>query len=164
MSYQTKKTIISLVASLVILTSYCISVYNHYKVENIISNDLQYWAKLMVTYIGIGVAVSIVLQIMFHIYLSIYLSIKDNINDNKAINHKLELEMVEDEMDKLIGLKAMRIGYIIVSVGFVSSLIYLTFGTSIVIVLNIMYLSFFIGSMSEGLSNLFFYYRGVHNG
>lgn len=164
MSYQTKKTITSLVASLIILVSYCLNIYNHYKAGNIIENDLQFWAKQMVTYIVVGVIVTIVLHIVFHIYLSINLAIKEEIKDDKAINRKLELEMVEDEMDKLIELKSMRVGYIVVSTGFVSSLVYLALGGSVVIVLNIMYLSFFIGSLSEGLSNLFFYFRGVRNG
>lgn len=164
MSYQTKKTITSLMASLIILVSYCLSIYNQYKAGNILENDLQFWAKQMVIYIIVGVVVTIVLHIVFHIYLSINLAIKEEIKDDKAINRKLELEMVEDEMDKLIELKSMRVGYIIVSIGFVSSLVYLAFGGNIVIVLNIMYLSFFMGSLSEGLSNLFFYYKGVRNG
>ncbi len=164
MTYQTKKTITSLVASLIILVSYCLSIYNHYKAGNIIENDLQYWAKQMVTYIVVGVIVTIVLHIVFHIYLSINLAIKEQSKDDKEINRKLELEMIEDEMDKLIELKSMRVGYIVVSVGFVSSLVYLAFGGNIVVVLNIMYLSFFVGSLSEGLSNLFFYFKGVRNG
>jgi len=146
MTYQTKKTITSLVASLIILVSYCLSIYNHYKAGNI------------------GVIVTIVLHIVFHIYLSINLAIKEQSKDDKEINRKLELEMIEDEMDKLIELKSMRVGYIVVSVGFVSSLVYLAFGGNIVVVLNIMYLSFFVGSLSEGLSNLFFYFKGVRNG
>ncbi len=164
MTYQTKKTITSLVASLIILVSYCLSIYNHYKAGNIIENDLQYWAKQMVTYIVVGVIVTIVLHIVFHIYLSINLAIKEQSKDDKEINRKLELEMIEDEMDKLIELKSMRVGYIVVSVGFVSSLVYLAFGGNIVVVLNIMYLSFFVGSLSEGLSNLYFYFKGVRNG
>lgn len=164
MTYQTKKTITSLVASLIILVSYCLSIYNHYKAGNIIENDLQFWAKQMVTYIVIGVIVTIVLHIVFHIYLSINIAIKEEIKDDKAINRKLEFEMVEDEMDKLIELKSMRVGYIVVSIGFVTSLVYLAFGGNIVLVLNIMYLSFFVGSLSEGISNLFFYFKGIRNG
>lgn len=164
MTYQTKKTITSLVASLIILVSYCLSIYNYYKAGNIIENDLQFWAKQMVTYIVVGVIVTIVLHIVFHIYLSINLAIKEEIKDDKTINRKIELEMVEDEMDKLIELKSMRVGYIVVSIGFVTSLVYLAFGGNIVLVLNIMYLSFFVGSLTEGISNLFFYFKGVRNG
>lgn len=164
MTYQTKKTITSLIASLIILVSYCLSVSNQFSKGNTMNTDLQFWAKQMVTYIVVGVVVTIVLHIVFHIYLSINLAIKEEIKDDKAINHKLELEMIEDEMDKLIELKSMRVGYIVVSIGFVSSLVFLAFGGNIILVLNIMYLSFFIGSFSEGLSNLFFYFKGVRNG
>jgi hypothetical protein len=164
MTYQTKKTITSLIASLIILVSYCLSVSNQFSEGKPLNTDLQFWAKQMVTYIVVGVVVTIVLHIVFHIYLSINLAIKEEIKDDKAINHKLELEMIEDEMDKLIELKSMRVGYIVVSIGFVSSLVYLAFGGDIILVLNSMYLSFFIGSLSEGLSNLFFYFKGVRNG
>ena len=163
MSYQAKKTITSLIASLIIFISYCLSVLNDVSAAIIMDNDYVYWARKMLLFILIGILINIVLHIVFHIYLSINLSVKQGTKDNKEINRKLELEMVEDEMDKLIELKSLRVGYIVVSIGFISALAYLAFGSSLVIGLNIMYLSFYIGSFVEGLTNLFFYFRGIRN-
>lgn len=159
MTYQTKKTIVSLLASIAILISYCISVYNDISKGLTLENDATFWAKKMLIFIAIGVAINMISFIVFHILLSVNLSVKDS----KEINRKLELEMVEDEMDKLIELKSLRVGYIIASTGFILGLILLAFNTSIAIVLNILFLSFFVGAIAEGISNLFFYFRGIRN-
>ena len=159
MTYQTKKTMVSLLASIAILISYCISVYNDISKGLTLENDATFWAKKKLIFIAIGVAINIISFIVFHILLSVNLSVKDS----KEINRKLELEMVEDEMDKLIELKSLRVGYIIASTGFILGLILLAFNTSIAIVLNILFLSFFVGAIAEGISNLFFYFRGIRN-
>lgn len=163
MTYQTKKTMVSLLASIAILISYCISVYNDISKGLTLENDATFWAKKMLIFIAIGVAINIISFIVFHILLSVNLTVKDSMKDSKEINRKLELEMVEDEMDKLIELKSLRVGYIIASTGFILGLILLAFNTSIAIVLNILFLSFFVGAITEGISNLFFYFRGIRN-
>ena len=163
MTYQTKKTMVSLLASIAILISYCISVYNDISKGLTLENDATFWAKKMLIFIAIGVAINIITFIVFHILLSVNLSVKDSMKDSKEIIRKLELEMVEDEMDKLIELKSLRVGYIIASKGFILGLILLAFNTSIEIVLNILFLSFFVGDIAEGISNLFCYFRGIRN-
>ena len=163
MTYQTKKTIVSLLASIAILISYFISVYNDISIGLTLENDATFWAKKMLIFIAIGVAINIISFIVFHILLSVNLSVKDSMKDSKKIIRKLELEMIEDEMDKLIELKSLRVGYIIASTGFILGLILLAFNTSIAIVLNILFLSFFVGAIAEGISNLFFYFRGIRN-
>lgn len=164
MSYQAKKTITNLVAGVIILVSYCVSVFNEYSAGNTLVNDTSFWAKKMLIYIIIGIGITIVLNIIFHIYLSVNLAIKEeNRNDDKAISRKLELEMVEDEMDKLIELKSHRVGYIIVGIGFMTALVYLAFGSSIAIGLNLIFVSFYMGSFAEGLTILYFYFRGILN-
>lgn len=72
--------------------------------------------------------------------------------------------MVEDEMDKLIELKAMRIGFAIAGIGFVLSLITLVLDYAPAVMLNVIFFSFSIGSMIEGITKLYFYKRGVRNG
>ena len=163
MTYQTKKTMVSLLASIAILISYCISVYNDISKGLTLENDATFWAKKMLIFIAIGVAINIISFIVFHILLSVNLTVKDSMKDSKEIIRKLELEMVEDEMDKLIELKSLRVGYFIANAGFILGLILLAFNTSIAIVLNILFLSFFVGAIAEGISNLFFYFRGIRN-
>lgn len=163
MSYHAKRTITSIIASLIILVSYCLSVYNDYSAGLLPENDIQYWAQKMLVFIGIGIVVTIILHILFHIGLSINIAIRDQDKDDKAITRKIELEMVEDEMNKLIELKSLRVGYIFAGAGFVISLGLLAFGLSIVIALNLLFLSFYLGSFAEALTTLFFNFRGVRN-
>lgn len=163
MTYQTKKTMISLMTSLILLFSYCITVYNDFSKGLIFENDARFWARRMLLFIAIGVVLNIISFIVFHILLSVNVSVKGSTTDSKEINRKLELEMIEDEMDKLIELKALRVGYIVSSTGFILSLILFAFNIAIAIVLNILFLSFFVGGIFEGFSNLFFYFRGIRN-
>lgn len=163
MTYQTKKTLVSLMASLILLISYCISVYNDFSKALILENDASFWARKMLLFIGIGIVINIISFIVFHILLSVNLTVKDSTKDSKEINRKLELEMVEDEMDKLIELKSLRVGYIIASIGFILGLILLALNASLAIVLNTLFLSFFVGAIAEGISNLFYYFRGIRN-
>lgn len=163
MSYHAKKTITSIISSFIILVSYGVSVYNEYSAGLLSENDAQYWAQKMLIFIGIGIVVTIVLHIIFHIFLSISISIQNRDIDDKTINHKLELEMVEDEMNKLIELKSLRVGYIVTGIGFIIYLGSLAYGISLFLGLNLLFLSFFLGSLAEGITTLFFYFRGLRN-
>lgn len=86
------------------------------------------------------------------------------ISDDTDIEKTIALEMVEDEMDKLIELKAMRVGFTIAGIGFVLSLVSLVLDYAPAVMLNIAFFSFLIGSMIEGIIKLYFYKRGVRNG
>ncbi len=88
---------------------------------------------------------------------------KDPCNE-KYIEKTIALEMVEDEMDKLIELKSMRVGFAIAGIGFVLSLISLVLDYAPAVMLNIAFFSFSIGSMIEGIVKLFYYKRGIQNG
>ncbi len=164
MSYQTKKTITSMISGVLILAAYCIYAFGKYNSGSVAQGDLKFWAQTMLVFIGIGIGVTIVLQIIFHIALSIGIAIKDRDCDDKEISRKVEATVIEDEMDKLIELKSLRVGFIVAGVGFVWALIVMAMGYSIVLAINIMFLSFQIGSLMEGISSLYFYGKGVRNG
>ena len=110
MSYQEKKTIVSVVTGTLLLIAYCIYAFGKAGMANI--DNLKFWAVTMLIFIGIGVVTMIVIQIVFHILLSISMAVKQKINnencDDKEIEKALKIDMVEDEMDKLIELKANK--------------------------------------------------------
>ena len=164
MSYQSKKTITSMVTGVIILAAYCIYAFGKYYSEAPIENNMKFWAFTMLAFIGIGVAAQIVLQILFHIALSIGIAVKEREYSEQEINRKIEATVIEDEMDKLIELKSLRIGFVFAGAGFVGALIVLALGLPTFIALNIMYLSFMAGSLMEGLASLYFYGKGVRNG
>ena len=119
----------------------------------------------MLIFIGIGIVALIIIQIIFHIALSVGMAVKQKLKDescdDKAIEKSIEQEMVEDEMGKLIELKANKIGYSFVGFGFLAGLIALVLGASAVVMLNILFFSSGIGSLVEGLMQIRYYRKGV---
>ncbi len=168
MSYQEKRTIVSIISGIFILGAYWIYVYGKVQQDLIAADDLKFWAGAMLLFIGIGVAAAIIIQIVFHILLSVSIAVKEQLQngncDDKKIEKTIELEMITDEMDKLIELKSMRNGFIVAGIGFVTALISLVFNYSPAVMMNIMFASFYTGSLLEGFTQLYFYKKGVKNG
>ena len=164
MSYQNKRTITTMVMGVIVLAAYCIYAFSKYQSGGVAPGDYKFWAVTMLVFIGIGIVVTIITMIVFHIALSIGIAVKERNCDEKEINKIIESSMVEDEMDKLIGLKSSRIGFIFAGIGFVVGLISLIMDYSPVVMLNIMFLSFNLGSLAEGGMRLYYYRKGVRNG
>ncbi len=168
MSYQESRTVVSLVSGAAILAAYCIDTFGRYQAGAAGADELKFWGGAMLTFIGIGIAVSIVIQIVFHILMSIGIAVNKKMlnrqTDEKEIDKAINAEMVEDEMDKLIELKALRVGYYFSGMGFIAALIFLALGYPAAVMLNILFLSFSGGGLVEGLAQLYFYRRGVAHG
>lgn len=168
MSYQEKKTIVLVLTGLSILAAYWIYAVNKMQSGMASLDDLKFWASAMLIFIGIGIVAVIVILVIFHIMLSISIAVKEQFRNGKCedeeIEKTIELEMVEDEMDKLIGLKSLRVGYTIGGAGFIAALISVMLNYPPAVMLNIIYVSFNIGSAAEGIAQLYFYRRGIRNG
>jgi hypothetical protein len=164
MSYQNKRTITSMITGAFVLAAYCIYAFGKYQSGGVATDDWKFWAVTMLIFIGVGIAASIIIQIIFHIIMSIAIAIQERNCDDKDINKIIEANMVEDEMDKLIGLKSSRVGFIFAGIGFVAGLAALIMNYSPAVMLNILFLSFNIGSLFEGFASLHYYRKGVRNG
>ncbi len=167
MSYQERRTIVSLITGILVIAAYLIYTLGRYQSGAVDGSDLKFWAGAILIFIGIGIAVSIVIQIVFHILMSIGIAVNRKIQgeslDDKAIEKSINAQMVEDEMDKLIQLKAMRISFAAAGVGFIAALVSLVLGYSAAVMLNILFLSFSVGALIEGVVELYYYRRGVAN-
>jgi len=168
MSYQEKKTIVYILTGILVLTAYSIYAFSKVQSGMVDSNSMKFWAATMLLFIGIGIVAAIIIQIVFHILLSIALAVKEQAQngkcDDKEIEKTIELEMVEDEMDRLIGLKSLRIGYAIMGFGFIAALVSIVLNYSPGVMLNILFASVSIGSLIESIAQLYFYRSGVKNG
>ena len=87
--------------------------------------------------------------------------LNDEACDDKEIEKSIEREMVEDEMGKLIELKASKISNVAAGVGFLGGLVALALGGSAVVMLNILFFSCGIGGLIEGLVQMRYYRKGV---
>jgi len=152
---------ISMAAGIVTVAAYVvyICVGNAPKTE-----DITAWAKLMLVFIGIGVAAQIVIQILFHVIYAVGIAVKENDKDGEKTKKIINASMMEDERDKLINLKTLRIGYICAGFGLMIALFTLAGGAPVVIALHIAVGSSAAGSIVEGLAGIFFHERGVRNG
>lgn len=168
MSYQEKRTIVSITTALIILVIYFIYAYGRYQTGTIASDDLKAWAGIILIFIAIEVFSVIIIQIIFHILLSISIAIKENIRtgkcDDKEIEKTINAQMLTDEMDKLIELKSMKVGFFIVGIGFVTALATQLLNYPSAVLLNIIFLSFNIGGLFEGFTQIYYYRRGIRNG
>jgi len=168
MSYQEKRTIVTVLTGILILAAYCIYAFGKVNAGIESVEDLKFWAFAMLLFIGVGVVANIIIQIVFHILLSIGIAIKEQIQNGSVnddeIEKTLELEMVEDEMDKLIGLKSMRLGFAVAGIGFVSGLVALMMDYSPALMMNIIFISFNVGSILEGIAQIYYYRKGVNHG
>ncbi len=164
MSYQEKKTLVSIITGSILLVIYCFYTVGKVNTGAVDINDMQFWAITMLIFIGIGIVSGIILQILFHIFFSITVAIKNKIAgepvDDKTIERIIKIEIKEDERDHQIELKSMRFGFAFAGIGFVASLIVLSINGSSAIMLNILYLSFFVGSIFEGFVQLILYKKG----
>ena len=66
-------------------------------------------------------------------------------------------------MAKLIQLKSMRIGFAFAGIGFGLSLGAVLLNYSPIIMVNIIFLSFSLGSVLEGFVQLYYYRRGINH-
>ena len=164
MSYMVKRTITILVTGISLLIAYCIYAFGRLRAGLVVQDDLKFWAITMLIFIGIGIGAMIIIQILFHILLSVEIAVKEKVRnekcDDKAIEKTIKAEMVEDERDKLIELKATNIGAGAARFGMVLSLISLALGYPVYVMLNILFISAFAGGFVEGVAQLFFYWRG----
>lgn len=161
MAYQQKKIITHIIAGVLFLSVYCVYAFIKLTSGAAVTDDLKFWAGTMLVFIGIGIAAMIVIQIVFHIFFSVSIAVKEKIRnhecDDKGIEKSIKQEMVEDERDKLIELKSMRVGVVIAGIGFVAALISLVLNNSPVIMLNILFISFMAGSVLESFARLYLY-------
>jgi hypothetical protein len=165
MSYQENKTITSIVSGIILMSVYAVKAWEKFQSGAAPADAGHVWAAMMLKFIAIGIGITIALQILFHILYSVVVAAREKIKDencgDEVIEKTIKLEMVEDERDKLIELKSLRAGFILAGIGFVGSLIHLALGYPVAVMLNILFFSFFAGSILEGAVQLYYYRRGV---
>src|SRR5512140_242 len=103
MSYQERRTIVSIISGATVIAAYCIDTFGRYQAGAAGADELKFWAGAMLTFIAIGIAVTIVIQIVYHILMSIGIAVQkkmlDEQVDDREIEKSINAMVVEDEMD-----------------------------------------------------------------
>jgi len=167
MSYPEKRTIVMMISGALVLAAYCIYAFGQVQAGAVMPGDLKFWARTILTFIGIGIAATIAIQIIFHILLSIGIAVSKKIRDedfkDEEIEKSIQAEMVEDEMDKLIELKSNRISVMLGGFGFVAALVAVLLGYSAVVLVNMVFIAFSLGTIAEGFAQLYYYRKGIRH-
>ena len=161
MLYNSKRTIISMALGILLLIAYAVYALGD---TSPAPDDLKAWALVMLIFIGAGIVAAIIIQILFHIVFAIGIAVKEKDCDDEKVERIIKSTMVEDERDKLIGLKAARIGYSCTCFGFIIGLAALAAGISVVAAFHIMVGAVAVGSFIEGGVSVYLNERGVCNG
>lgn len=157
MYYQQKRTIVSIAAGAALLLAYFIYVIGKLNAGEVTLDDVKFFAVTMLTFIGIGIALSIAVQVTFHILFSVGVAIREREKDGKEIESAINAAMVEDERDKLIELKSARITAIVSMAGFIAGLVLLALSYPVGLMLNIFFGAAGLGAIGEEISKLIYY-------
>ena len=112
--------------------------------------------KLWAIVIIAGIVLNIVGNILTNIVLSIVHAIKTQ-SDKPG-------RFVEDERDKLIGLKGVQVSYIVFSIGVFLSMLSFAFGQPPLVMFSLIIFFSLIGEIIGDLSQLYLYRSGVRYG
>ena len=155
MTYHSKRTLCSMASGAILIGSYLIYALGSGAPA---PTDLRGWATALLTFIGIGIAVTIAILILFHVAMSISIAVREG---EEKMDRVMAADAQEDERDKLICLRAERIGYSCAGVSLLASLVALALGVQPVIALHVLVGGAALASMAEGAASIYLYERGV---
>ena len=148
MTYQEKKSIVSLISTILIFAIYCLYMYpKHPEGELESLETFRYW--------GTFVLILTLFSIVAHIIISILFNITFRMTTGE------EEPKFADELDKLIDLKANRISFFIFIIGFLLAMGSLVIYQPSQVMFIILIISGFISDVSGSVTKLYHYRRGV---
>jgi hypothetical protein len=146
--YQKEKSIlISLITSVLILGSYSLYVYHTYIEGNKdIINDFTFWGKAFLVLIPIAIVAQLIIHIIFAII-------------NKIVTNE-DIPIIDDERDKLIELKTIRISHWTFTLGFLLAMGSLAIGMPPYVMFILLISSGFIAELAGGFAKIYYYRKG----
>ena len=145
MTYQERQAVGNLIAGIIIFAAY------FYWVWRAIDGGLL-GNENAATTIGRGILVLILGGVLLNIGIQILTSIAVSI-----ITREPKPSFVVDERDRMLELRAVRVSYTIIGMGFIASMVALALGLVPLVVLQFIVLSFAVGTIFESILMLIFY-------
>ncbi|MBI5842014.1 MAG: hypothetical protein HZB19_18155 [Chloroflexi bacterium] len=149
MSYQEKNITVSLVTHLLIVGYYLVNLFQMHQAGGLVSTRV---FSLWVIVIAAAIIINIIGSILTNILLSIVHAIKTGTEQ--------EERFIEDERDKLIGLKGIRASYITFSVGVLLAMLTFVFGQPPLVMFSLIIFFSIAAEIIGDISQLYFYRRG----
>jgi hypothetical protein len=141
---------VSLISTLLVLIYYLIRVLPMLQQEEINSGDIfRLWAIVIIASIILNIAGNILSMIV----LNIVHAIKTNSTE--------EVRLLDDERDKLIELKGVRVAYNLSSIGVLLSMLSFVLGQPALVMFSLLIFFFLVAEIIGDLSQFYFYHRGA---
>ncbi|MBM7652223.1 hypothetical protein [Neobacillus cucumis] len=148
MTYQEKKSIVSLISTLLIFAIYCLYMYPRHPEGGLKSMEtFRYWGTFVLILTLLSIVAHIIISILFNIIFRMTTGEKE--------------PKFADELDKLIDLKANRISFFIFIFGFLLAMGSLVFYQPSQVMFIILIVSGFFSDITGSLTKLYHYRRGV---
>lgn len=150
MSNRRNEITVSLVCTLAVLAYYLVNISKMLQGGGLNSAEVfRLWAVVIIATIILNIAGNIITHIVI------------NIAHAMRTQKDVEVRMLEDERDKLIGLKGDRVSYIVFSIGVFLSMLTFALGQPPLVMFSLIVLSSLMAEILGDLSQFFFYSRGA---
>lgn len=148
MTYQEKKSIVSIVSTVIIFTAFSFYMFPQYpRGDSILDETLRFWGNFVLLLTVVSIVAHIIISIIFNIVF--------------RITTKEKEPLFEDELDKIIALKANRNSFFIFILGFLFSMTALVLSQPLQVMFIILIVSGFIADMTGSVTKLYHYRKGV---
>ncbi|MFB9328921.1 hypothetical protein ACFFSY_23545 [Paenibacillus aurantiacus] len=148
MTYQEKKSIVSLISAILIFASYCVYMVPRYPEGGLATADtFRYWGTFVLMLALFSVIANIVISIVFNVIYRITTREKE---PNFA-----------DELDKLIDLKAFRNSFFAFILGFLLAMGSLVIEQPTAVMFAILIGAGFVSEVTGAVTRIYHYRKGV---
>ncbi|WP_123042894.1 hypothetical protein [Cohnella candidum] len=148
MTYQEKKSIVTLFSTILIFVLYCLYMYPKYPGESAdITEVFHYWGSFVLVLTLVSIVAHIIISIAFNVFFRVTTGEKE--------------PAFEDELDKLIRLKSIRVSFAVFVIGFLLAMGSLVLDYPSKVMFMILIASGFASDVTGSLSRLYHYRRGV---
>ncbi len=150
MSNKQNEISVSLVSTLVILAYYLVNIFQMLQGGGLNSAEVfRLWAVVIIATIILNIAGNIITNIVINIVHAI------------KTQKEEEVRLIEDERDKLIGLKGDRVSYLAFSIGVFLSMLTFALGQPPLVMFSLIVFSSLMAEIFGDLSQFYFYRRGA---
>lgn len=148
MTYQEKKSIVSLVSAIVIFGSFCLYMYPQFPSNGLESPEtFRFWGSFVFSLILVSIIAHIIINIVFNIVYRISTGEKE--------------PKFEDELDNIIKLRATRNSYFVFILGFLLAMGSLIIFQPSQLMFIILIASGFMSDVTGSITRLYHYRKGV---
>ncbi|MBS4215183.1 hypothetical protein [Neobacillus rhizophilus] len=148
MTYQEKKSIVSLISAVVIFGTYCLYMYPRHPEGGLESLEtFRYWGSFVLILTLLSIVAHIIISILFNILFRMTTGEKE--------------PTFADELDKLIDLKANRNSFFVFILGFLLAMGSLVIFQPSQFMFMILIISGFISDVTGSVTKLYHYRKGV---